>query len=41
MNKLNEEIHQNERMGWLSIAELSLQNLWNNERDEEAWKEYL
>ncbi|MHA1746607.1 MAG: CopG family ribbon-helix-helix protein [Promethearchaeota archaeon] len=39
--KLDEENQQKERMGWLSLAEQSLQNLWDNEKDEEVWKEYL
>ncbi|MHA1522054.1 MAG: CopG family ribbon-helix-helix protein [Promethearchaeota archaeon] len=39
--KLDEETQQKERMGWLSLAEQSLQDLWNNEKDEETWKEYL
>ena len=39
--KLDEEFQQKERIGWLSLAEQSLLSLWDNEKDEEVWKEYL
>ncbi len=32
---------QKEQIGWISLAELSLKELWNNKQDEEIWKEYL
>jgi len=30
-----------ERLGWLALAEKSLEKLWNNKKDEETWSKYL
>ena len=30
-----------EEVGWLALAEKSLHEIWDNEKDEQIWKEYL
>ncbi len=30
-----------EKMGWLSMAEKSMSKLWDNEKDEKIWSQYL
>ncbi len=30
-----------ESIGWLVIAESSLKRIWENEKDEETWEDYL
>ena len=30
-----------EEVGWLALAEKSLHDIWDNEKDEQTWKEYL
>ena len=30
-----------ELLGWLAIAEKSLQDIWDNPKDEQVWKKYL
>ena len=30
-----------EKQDWLALAERSLEKLWNNKKDEEAWSKYL
>ena len=30
-----------EKVGWLSVAEKSLTNTWNNKKDDKAWSKYL
>lgn len=39
--KLNKEHELKEQMGWLSITEQTLQNLWNNKNDDEKWRLYF
>ncbi|MBI2139394.1 AbrB/MazE/SpoVT family DNA-binding domain-containing protein [Candidatus Woesearchaeota archaeon] len=36
---MNEEGKEN--AGWLSLAELSLKNVWDNPKDEKVWKKFL
>lgn len=31
---------QQERAGWLAIAEKSLEKAWKNKKDDEAWSKY-
>jgi len=35
-----EDPHQ-ETIGWMAVAEKSLKEVWDNPKDEEAWKKYL
>mgnify|MGYP001567234163 CR=1 FL=1 len=30
-----------ERMGWLLLAEKSMEKIWDNPKDERIWKKYL
>ena len=30
-----------EKIGWLSLAEKSLKDIWNNEKDDKEWGKYL
>ncbi len=30
-----------EDIGWMILAQKSLEELWNNPKDEEVWKKYL
>ena len=30
-----------EKMGWLSLAERSLKDIWDNEKDDKEWSKYL
>ena len=39
INKLNNI--ELEKLGWLALAEKSLNNVWNNKKDEEVWGKYL
>ena len=39
MQKIDDS--QMEKQGWLAIAEKSLEKLWDNKKDEEAWSKYL
>jgi len=39
--KLDKEYEFKEQMGWLSLAEQTLQELWNNKDDDEIWSNYL
>ena len=32
---------EKEKLGWLSLAEKSLAELWDNPEDEKAWSKYL
>ena len=41
LQKLDKEYELKEQMGWLSLAEQTLQNLWNNKDDDEIWRNYL
>jgi len=35
------ESHKKEKYGWLILAEKSLAKIWDNKKDDEAWKRYL
>lgn len=39
MEKLDKT--KKEKIGWLILAEKSMNKLWNNKRDDEIWSEYL
>lgn len=39
MEKL--ETTRKEKAGWLIVAEKSMQNLWDNKKDDETWGKYL
>ena len=41
LQKLDKEYELKEQMGWLSLAEQTLQKLWNNKDDDEIWNNYL
>ena len=30
-----------EKLGWLRLAEKSLEKVWNNKKDEKVWRKYL
>ncbi len=30
-----------EKIGWMLLAEKSLNKLWNNKKDDEVWSKYL
>ena len=30
-----------EKIGWMILAEKSLNKMWNNKKDEEVWAKYL
>jgi len=34
-------MQDNETTGWLTIAEQSFKEAWDNEKDKTAWKRYL
>jgi len=36
-----EEGMHKENMGWLALAEQSLKDIWDNEKDETVWQRYL
>ncbi|MBI2141640.1 AbrB/MazE/SpoVT family DNA-binding domain-containing protein [Candidatus Woesearchaeota archaeon] len=36
-----EEAERKEDIGWLILGEKSLENVWDNPKDEKAWKRYL
>lgn len=36
-----EESNKKEESGWLALAEQSLNDIWNNKKDEKAWNRYL
>ena len=40
-DKLDEEFKKKEQMGWLSLAEKSLETIWDNKEDENVWAKYL
>lgn len=35
------EKNRKEKMGWLAIAEKSMEKIWNNEKDEKEWKRHV
>ncbi len=41
LQKLDKEYELKEQMGWLSLAEQTLQKIWNNKDDDEIWRNYL
>lgn len=32
---------EKEKAGWLTLAEKSMNKMWNNKKDEETWSQYL
>ena len=36
-----EEDERKETIGWMMLAEQSLRKIWDNPKDEAAWKRYL
>ncbi len=42
-NLIMERLERNrkEKMGWLAVAEKSMQKIWDNEKDEKAWTRYI
>ena len=40
-NKLEEKNEQKEQMGWSSLAEQSIQMIWDNKEDDGVWKQLL
>jgi len=36
-----EDIDKKEESGWLALAEKSLNDIWDNKKDEKAWSKYL
>ena len=36
-----EDIEDQEKAGWLILAEESMKKLWDNSKDEKEWKKYL
>jgi len=41
-NLIMEKLEKNrkEKIGWLIVAEKSMQKIWNNKKDDEVWKRY-
>ena len=39
--KLLVEEKRKEDIGWMILAQKSLEEVWNNPKDEEVWKKYL
>ena len=35
------ERNRKEKIGWLAIAEKSMNKIWNNKKDDEVWNKYL
>ena len=42
-NLIRERMDRNrkEKMGWLAVAEKSMEKIWNNGKDDKAWGRYL
>ncbi len=42
-NLIMERLERNrkEKIGWLAVAEKSMQKIWDNEKDEKTWGRYL
>lgn len=36
-----EENEKKEEIGWMTLAEKSLQKIWDNKKDDKIWKKYL
>jgi hypothetical protein len=34
-------MNKEENMGWMVLAEKSIKEIWDNEKDEEVWYKYL
>ena len=32
---------EKEKAGWLTLAEKSMQKMWDNKKDDETWSQYL
>ena len=41
MEELKKAIHSMEEKGWNLLAEESLKEVWDNEKDEKVWQKYL
>lgn len=39
MEKLDH--HKKESIGWMVMAEQSMQRIWNNKKDDRIWSKYL
>lgn len=39
MEKL--ERTRKEKIGWMAVAEKSMEQIWDNKKDDEVWKKYL
>lgn len=42
-NLIMEKLEKNkkEKIGWMVIAEKSMEKIWNNKKDEKVWSKYL
>lgn len=42
-NLIMERLERNrrEKIGWLAVAEKSMEKIWNNKKDEKVWGGYL
>jgi len=42
-NLIMEKLERNkkEKIGWMILAEKSMNKLWNNKKDDEVWSKYL
>ena len=41
MEELKRHIHDSEEKGWSFLAEGSLMEVWDNDKDEKVWQKYL
>lgn len=41
MEELKKSVHNMEEKGWNLLAEESLKEVWDNEKDEKVWQKYL
>ena len=39
MEKLDR--NRKENIGWMALAEKSMEKIWNNKKDDEVWSKYL
>ena len=39
MDKLGKD--KKEKMGWIALAEKSMNKIWDNKKDDKVWSEYL
>jgi len=37
----NLDSHKKEKIGWMVLAEKSLNKLWDNKKDDKTWSKYL